>query len=143
MGFLRKFWPALVGLVGVVLIPINTDALILPLRGFGGSATFVVVGVSILANLKVFIAFHGVKKLNQGQVVEPTNRFLLLVWNLIKRAEVPAIVALTIIPLPGFRTVCTAWCSGTQSWQGLTALMIANPIHVLSVVWGLDMIMGR
>lgn len=144
MDFFRKFWPILVGLIGLALIPLNTDVLIPLLRGFFPSSVLVtVVGVSILANLKIFLAFHGVGKLNQGQSREPKNRFLLWAWTLIKRSEVLAIVILTIIPFPGLRTVCTAWCSGTQSWQGLTALMVANPIHVWSVVWGLDWILGR
>lgn len=136
-----RFWPVLVGLV---LIPLNTDFLIPFLRGFfRGSVLATVLGVSILANTKVLISYWGLGKSADHQIVpQVKNRFVVGTHTFIQRWTVLAIAILTLLPVPGFRSLCTAWCSATQSPQGLAVLLIANPIHIWSLVLGWDLILN-
>lgn len=126
---------------GIFLAVFNTDLLILSLRGASKvSAVGIVVMVSIVANAKVLLAFSGFSRLGLGRGLGLGQSDWVTSW--IQRAEVPALIALSLIPLPGMRTACTAWCSANQSWPGLVAIMVANPIHILSVVWGWDTLVG-
>jgi hypothetical protein len=139
-AYLRRYWPVLIGLA---MIPLNTDALIPFLRGFfRGSVLATVLGVSILANAKVIIAYWGVGRSSECAKPQVTNRFLVWTHSCIERWTIPTIAVLTLLPIPGFRSLCTAWCSATQSPQGLAALLIANPVHVWSLVLGWDLILN-
>lgn len=143
----RYFW-SILALVSLVATFLNTDTLIPVLRGFvEGPVWITVIGVSILANAKVALAFFSVGKSGVPQKMEVKHpllvRFRDWAWRWIRKSEVAAIVVLTITPLPLTRTICTAWCSATQSSRGLIALLLANPIHVWSYVIGLDWILGH
>lgn len=143
----RYFW-SLLALVSLVATFLNTDTLIPILRGFWhGSAWPLVIVVSVLANAKVALAFFSVGKSGVPQKMGVKHpllvRFRDWAWQWIRKSEVAAIVVLTITPLPLTRTICTAWCSATQSSRGLVALLLANPIHVWTYVVGLDWILGR
>ena len=131
-------------MLSLALIPLNTDAFIPVMRGFfRGSALVTVIGVSVLANSKVLLAFWGFGKSSvDKKVPEVKHRFLARVNGFIRDWTVLTVAVLTLIPLPGLRSFCTAWCSATQSWRGLTALLVANPIHIWSLVLGWDWVLS-
>jgi len=124
-------------LVGLAMVFLNTDFLVPFSRAtYQGSALLTVVVISILANAKVVIAFRGLR-----QVKLPESG--LWMRRAVQKCEAPAIVLLALVPFPGLRTFCTAWCSVTQSRVGLAALLLANPVHVWSLVWGSDWILAK
>jgi hypothetical protein len=136
-----KFWPALLGLA---LLPLNTDGLIPFLRGFfGGSVLVTVVGVSVLANSKVLLSFWGFGKTPEIQTLpEAASGVLAKLHKLVRDWTVPAIALLTLVPVSGLRAFCTAWCSATQSRPGLATLLLVNPVHVWTLVLGWDWVLS-
>src|SRR3989344_6946050 len=135
----KLLWSCL-ALVSAVATYLNTDALIPALRGFiQGLAMLTVIGVSVVANLKVWLTVTSAERSGATQKMNNVGwiqRIMNWVRQWIERSEVAAIAVFTILPIPGSRAICTTWCSITQSKRGLVALLVANPIHVWTYVLG-------
>ena len=139
---MRKILWSCLATLSLVATYLNTDALIPFLRSVvQGPAMLTVVVVSIVANIKVLVTVVSAHK--SGATEKVNGQLLVRMQGWIARAEVPAILFLTILPIPMTRTACTLWCSATQSYKGLVALLIANPIHVWTFVLGWDWFLGR
>ncbi len=163
----RRFWPLLVEAAAMLL---NTDGLIVLLRGFRAPQVLIVVVVPCLAISELLFTYwfwgwfldcvselREIRKIRQemqkvgvwdwvlGKTLQAHNALEdpnCKIAQQFNRWGTLAIIFTSTWPIPGPRGLWTVFCGLLRCRRCLIALVIGDVIHVTSVVMGVNLFFG-